>query len=511
MPSHRVRSWLSSSTARLVRIAGACVALLGAGSVVGAPPAPLVRFDGCTAVRRSGSELSCLVKPQSEVTLWAESVSCNDLYVTESGAAIDVATSPVNGGCQIRFPVGTTLNVTPLEVLSTQTATPWLSLTIDRSNPTFLERKERMERRALPNVDVGVLLTRIAQATNQEDKIDFTWTLAIAHERNGKIEQALNAYSQIIELANNNQYPYIAVSAAAKRGELLFRAGEYTEARRALSQVKDNLDERLVASYLQWTEWNIVLPDISSEEALPVLDKLIRIAAALRNFSMQRDLTTWFIQALTDTNRLDEASKALSSFSLEDLPDCRKSMLLANQAWLATDLIERRPEFPTELVLGTRTIRSIQAEAFTLRNDQCSSAGSLVTLANGMARVALLEDRLADAKVAIDQAKSVRSLVSNSYVALSLIDYEAQWSVRTDRKTQALSLFSELARRANSAGDPEGFSCRAAVGLLEVAHVLNRDDEASRAMLKTCLPVVKKYNPPQYMNLTRRLGRITGG
>lgn len=507
MKSPRVRPWLSSLTARLFSVAAAFAALTGTGSLAMEPAHPQVYFDGCVAIRRTGSESICLTKPGSELTLWAESTACEGLYVTESGVAKDPYHQPVYGGCQFRIPLGNQQDISTLELRSVGSDNLLFRLHLDRSQPTFLEHKERMEVRALSDVSEEYLLQRMAESNTRDEKIDWTWTLAIVYERKGYTELAIHQYRLLAELSGS--YPSIVVSAHTKIGELLYQAREFEDARQALMQIKDLRDARDTARELEWTHWSVVLPDVTSQEGAQILDRAVRLAEAVRSFEQQRTLTIWLVQALSDINRIDDASRALNNMDIDGLTSCKVGILYANQAWLAMDLLERMPQLAMPLKLGNKLLSVIQEKAGTLQDHTCATAGHMAKLQNGKARLALLEGRLEDAIAAIEKAKSLSAGSMTPWVALSLLDMEAQWSLRSGRVAQASQLFDTLLRRSAASDDPKGFQCRAAVGLVEVAHSLRQEPASHRALLDTCLPEVKSYNPPLYMNLARRLKKVS--
>lgn len=515
MERHRVRPWLSSPTARLVSTIAAFAALVGAGSQAGVSQPPPIHFDGCTAVRRIGSEQICLVKPQSQLTLWVESTACEALYVTESGAAIDFVGQRIDDGCQIPVQTGGSRDVTQLEVHSAKTADTWFRLTIDRSKPTFLWRTARMHARAIPDVEnlEHTIQQKINQSTSGEDILDVLSEAAVASLRKGQAEQALRYYRQLSEHARSHSYITLAIEAAARQAQILSENGLTEQAKAILAESSKLLYPGDAQSFMLLSIQNGFAATMEEQSSVAVkyYSDSLRIAQGVGNQAQMGHLAALLIPSLVDAGNFKKARSLLPL--LEKRADvnepCEKAKSLFNLAAIGMDLAELEGLPPGGmLMIGSRPIRDILNESLQARQ-KCMSNPALVRLYVFMTRAALMEGHLSDARTFIDLCRAVPGLSSMAWFHLSITDYESQWSIRSGQPKSALQVIEDgeklLERYAN---ERQEFKCRFAIGRMESLRLLKQVNDGALLEVRKCLPLLQDGDAALNENLLRRASAV---
>jgi hypothetical protein len=184
--------------------------------------------------------------------------------------------------------------------------------------------------------------------------------------------------------------------------------------------------------------------------------------------------------------------------------DCERAKILANQAVLGMNFVEAGDARNTPITIGERRIEDILDDALESRK-KCLSIPSLIRIYVSRARLALLEQRLADVRDAVRDGRALPGLNNMAYQMLSLWDYEAQRVVLSGDPQEALRLFTELARQADAMpSERDEFLIRAAMGRLEALRMTNKSDSAATDLLRAWLQNSKEQPPALVGNISRR-------
>jgi tetratricopeptide (TPR) repeat protein len=477
----------------------------------------VVRFDGCTAVRRLDGQTTCIAKLRTDIVLWAENTLCDDLLFTESGAAVEVPTKLVQGGCQARVPVGQSSAVSRLEVLSAKTGEVLLGLQLDRSQPNFLARTARMKVRAIPDLSEAEsdYYNKITPSISIEDRLDLTYALAVSYQRLGQLDAANKIYAQLRELADSAGYQSIAIAAQVATAQIFIDDSRITDAKAVLAKATAATQlipgASAVAIDLQYAVATETQTAPGSVEVLEYFKRVYAISEGLRNTDILSLTAARLVGAFNDLKRFDEAKQVLPAMSamLVGASDCERAKILSNQATLGMNLVEASNSMATPILIGDRLVRDILEDALASRK-KCLSVPSLIRIQVSRARLALLEQRWADVHDAVLAGRELPGFGNMAYQMLSMQDYEAQRVLRIGEHQEALRLFTELARQADAIpGERVEFLIRAAIGKLEALRMMNKSDSAAIDLLRAWLQNRADQPPAIVGNISRRFDAVT--
>lgn len=514
MSSHRTVAPLFSPTARLIAVLGILSGAVGA-HLWAAVQRPLVRFDGCAAVRRLDGQTTCLAKPQTDIVLWAENTACEELLVTESGAAVEVPTKVVNGGCQAQVPVGQTSSVSKLEVLSAKSGEVLLGLQIDRSRPNFLARTGRTKLRAVPDLREAEseYRNKLIASTNIEERIDLIYALAVTYRRMGEADTARRTYASLFELAQDAGYNSVAIEAQLEQAQILSE-NQYTKQARALMMFSASMvDPPDAFSNIMigvQSGISLVMEDNFSESNT-LFRQSYKIAEGLSNRKLSEAALNQLIPGLMNAKHYDDAVRLLPKLDLLLLGanDCDRARILANQAWIALNLDDIMEKNTIPRMIAEKPISDVLADALASRK-RCLANPALIRIYVSIARTALIEGRLADAKDAIDKSKALPGFSAMIWQKLCMMDYEGQWALRAGKVQDALQVFTDLFTEAGKyPNNRQEFECRATLGKLEALGSDIGQDRSLVNKLQSCLDSGENGDPVLYHNIRQRKQQIS--
>lgn len=503
------RTKLSAATLRLAALAGV-MAAFAASHLSATVPRPLVRFDGCLAVRRVDAQTSCLVKPQSDIVLWAENTPCEELLITESGAAVDVPSKVVNGGCQARVLIGQTNSASRLEVLSAKSGEVLLGLQIDRSRPTFLVRTSRTKLRAVPDLREAEdeYRNKLIASTSIEERIDITYALAVTYRRMGEADTARKTYASLFEIAHDAGYISVSIEAQLEQAQILSE-NQYTKQARGLMAFSASLSDppdafSKVMIGIQSGIATVMEENFSESNAL--FRQAYSIADGMSNRRLSEAALNQLIPGLMNTKQYNEAVSLLPKLDLllVGANDCDRARILANQAWIALNLADIMEISRVPRMIADKRVSEVLADALASRK-RCLANPALVRIYVSIARTALLDGRLGDAKDAIDKAKALPGFSTMVWQKLCMMDYEGQWALRAGKVQDAIRIFIELSAEAGKyPNNRQEFECRAALGKLEALGSNIEEDRSLVTKLQSCIDSGENGDPVLYHNIRQR-------
>jgi len=461
----------------------------------GADPAgPAVEFFGCTALKGTAQQYSCMLVPEDQLTLWVGNRTCKDVLVSDSGQPLQAETFAVQGGCQLRLPRSPGRHRSALTLTDRTNQQPFWSMSLDRSKPTLLEWKRHVWDRATasPEEIVPELQRMATEKLDSEGLIDVTYALGQAYYRIGDRNEALRAFRYVKHLASKAGYRSIALSAGYDQAFLLRQAGLHAEARKCQSE--------MLAAVTAGDAYGLIR--LESEQGL--LDRAEeRLDSALQSFERaysasirvsdkvaQASVFPVLAEALVLLDRTEAARQLL--LNVDDLlvgqTTCRKSARLANAATVGLQILESSvsAEVTPYILIGRRTIREALIYALDLEQ-QCAQSANREAIYLAMVRLARIDGRYIDAHMWIEKLQGLPSL--SVQARIELLEESGLLSMAEGKTTDAQQFFVSM--DAVSQKHPDSFAsaflCRASVGLAEAQRAIGQSDTRTTDVVRRCL------------------------
>lgn len=470
--------------------------LISCGESQPSPPAAMpesqVLFRICRDIQNTAAGLVCMPSAAIPTVLWIARNSCDALQVTENDRALSADTKFVRGGCQLRPKGQSTGGRSTIKIIDLKSGFALWSLQVERNISGLFEQTDRMWSRALPdletaNADLDALNSQRKEPHKLLDIANARATILI---RRGESEQAISALAEVAELAMRLGFPSIAFESAVRRMVMLRLAGLPEESDTVRRDATSLVTPGASWDEIQWA-WHSGLILRAQEQLKPAeewIRKATEYAERVDDVDNPRVMLPIWADVLIALDRMDEAQKVLNSISkyLEGIGDCQKAGLLANLGWLHLQMVQGEVQ-PTLVASPAQTMaKELLRQALALRFS-CQDNASLANIHNGLAHVAFSEGRIAEAKAAIEEARS-RPGISFSE-RLQTIELEARILLKEGKHKEALSLFQGLEQLSLSHPNERRqlFKCQAAIGSFEALQSASQEDPSVTDAVRDCI------------------------
>ena len=479
-----------------------------AGTSPGTAP---VEFFGCTALKGTAQQFSCMLVPDDQLTLWVRGRDCKDIQVADSGQPLQAETKFIQGGCQLRLPRSSGLHQSTLTLTDRRTQQPLWSMPLDRSKPTLLEWKRKVWDRASSNLEdiLPDLQRRATERLDPEELIDVTYALGWVNYRLGHRSEAVQQLSYLSRLAEKYQYRSISVDAGYYQSFLLRTADLPQEAQATLDNIAQfaipgdsrgsaNIDKERAGFAFAGERLDVATGffDRAHDTTVRVDDRAVLVSILPQLAELHHRL-----------GHSERAEQLLTEMAglLDGQPECKQAGLWAFAGAVG---IEIGIDLGKQVLIVGRPLRDILQRALA-QEKRCMVSSSRAVIFLSLMQLSRLEGKYAEAH---DWAEKFR-LMSDyaAHVGIEFMEQEALLALAEGRGNDALRLFRamDLASKKLSGTFINTYKCSAAVGIAEAQSAQSQSDPQTQDVIRNCLaPTSSFLSVPLRRGLERRANRM---
>lgn len=463
-----------------------------AGTSLGTAP---VEFFGCTALKGTAQQFSCMLVPDDQLTLWVRGRDCKDIQVSDSGQPLQAETKFIQGGCQLRLPRSSGLHQSTLTLTDRRTQQPLWSMPLDRSKPKLLEWKRKVwDRASVHPEDALPELQRMASTNlDSETLLDVTYALGQTYYRLGENSEALGAFLHAQYIAKKLDFRSIALNTGYDIVHIYRTEALHAEAQKSLADAASYVTAGDVFGINRLdAEAGLLAHD--SEQlhvAQQHFERVYAAATRVRDRVAQLTMFSMLAQIYVRTDLLDEARQLLSETDavLDGQTACRQSSLLANAADVGIQLLEdvTGGGLRASPSIGHRSLRAALHAALEFERQCPVGDANRASIYLDLLRLARMDGRYSEAQQWLGRAKA--SANPTAFQKIELLEEEGVLALAQGRNLDAHKLFLDMDATARKYPNsfPQTYLCRVSVGLAEARYALGQLDTATSTAVRQCL------------------------
>lgn len=421
--------------------------LLGCGESPAKPPeeaASKVLFHGCQVLQQTAHGLVCTLMADSPTVLWIAGYSCDALEFLEDGKIVSISAKWVKGGCQIR-------SISPAtKIASSYTArirdnhrVLW-HVDVDRSMLSPLQLTRQILTRSLSDVDSPIAYA-ISALTNDPPLsiIDRALASAIALSRLGRLDTALSSLAEVQELAEQAGYPSVSLEAAFRRIMTLRISGLLSEAERIRFVAQEKARafpwDSKIQIRVNWHAGMNLRAMGMTTDAIKYVQQVVDDAWRVDDIPGLQVYMPVLADLFLALGRTSEMHSVIDEIPMQSTDECTRAGLLTNLGELYMQEMQASPSLTTSDldVPAEKFLQSALAARAT-----CSDRSTEADIYIGLAQVAIIKKRFADAASFVQKANHYSN--HRSFQRAQLLELEAQIALNFDKVDVAEQLIDRL-------------------------------------------------------------------
>lgn len=507
------RSWLRTYGCGMLILSGALAVGIAPHVASGAKPVDTaVEFFGCTAIRGTAQQFTCMLVPDDQLTLWVSSRNCKDVQAADSGQPIQADLYAIQGGCQLRLPPSLGTHKSTLTLADRRSQQVIWSLPLDRSRPNLLEWKRRIWDRASLNPEdvLPDLHRKVTEAPDPESLLDASYALAIANQRLGNRDESVRQYSHVIQLAEKAGYRSVAMEAGYRRTFQLRQVGLMAEARASFAQMSRYLTpgEEKGSTYQDMEEGLLDRAEERMDWAFARFEKAYSATLRVNDRVLQLSSMPLLAEALLRTNRAEATEQLLAETEplLAGQTLCKQSALLSFAASVGLQL---RNDAGHAIKIGRMTLRETLLRAMELEQ-QCATNNNRATTYLALAQLARLDSRYPESRDWL--AKSKAAPDPTAHTVIEQKEEEALLTLAEGRFNEAYQLFQAMDTTSQKLPGtfPQTYHCKAVMGMAESRFAMGQAATQLHETIKSCINTGSNgLSAPLIRQLDRRARAIS--
>jgi len=448
-----------------------------------------VEFFGCTALKGTAQQFSCMLVPDDQLTLWVRGRDCKDIQIADSGQPLQAETKFIQGGCQLRLPGSSGLHQSTLTLTDRRTQQPLWSMPLDRSKPRLLETKRKVVEGRTGNLEdlLTELQRKETQKLDPEGHIDVTYSLGWVNFRLGNSLEAVHQLSYASSLARNAGYISISLNTNLRRATFLRKDGLVQEAQQIVAETA----QLLIPAYMDDTifyDWESALIERASEHyesAAKGFDLVLAAAERIDDRDYIAVATPISAETWLRLGRSDAAERAIQGMELlmDGKNRCIQSAMLSNVATVGIQIMN---DSGKQIAFVGRSLYANALLALEYERD-CQTTDTRSTILFSLAHIAHANGRIKEARDWFEKSKSLPWSVATTRVEqIEMQALLARGEGNTSEAVRAYSAMMAEASRLSTAFRFE-FVCRSALGIAEIYQLQGRSDEKTNDTIMKCL------------------------
>lgn len=466
-----------------------------------------VEFFGCTALKGTAQQFSCMLVPDDQLTLWVRGRDCKDIQVADSGQPLQAETKFIQNGCQLRLPRSSGLHQSTLTLTDRRTQQPLWSMPLDRSKPKLLATKRKVVEGRTGNLED--LLTELQRKETQnldpEGHIDVTYSLGWVNFRLGNIHEAVHKLSYVSSLARTAGYISISLNTNLRRATFLRKDGLVQEAQQIVAETA----QLLIPAYMDDTifyDWESALIERASEHyesAAKGFDVVIAAAERIDDRDYIAVATPISAETWLRLGRSDAAERAIQGMELlmDGKSRCIQSAMLSNVASVGIQIMN---DSGKQIAFVGRSLYANALLALEYERD-CPTSNTRSKILLLLAHIAHANGRFKESRDWFEKSKALPwSAATARLERLEMEALLARGEGNTSEASRAYSAMMAEALKSNTAFHLQ-YLCDSVLGIAEMNQLQGRVDEKIDSTIRTCLQSRESGLPvPIFRHIERR-------